>query len=40
MSKTLKKLGDYQGAREGYQKSLEIERAYYGENHPLYATTL
>jgi tetratricopeptide (TPR) repeat protein len=33
-------LGDYEGAKEGYLKALEINKRSYGENHVNYARTL
>ena len=36
----LKDLGDYDSAKEGYLKALEIKNKYYGEDHVRYATTL
>lgn len=26
-------MGDYEAAKEGYQKALEIEKKHYGEDH-------
>ena len=36
----LRNLGDYEAAKEGYQKALEIKKKHYGEDHVYYATTL
>ena len=36
----LRNLGDYEAAKEGYQKALEIYKKHYGEDHVQYATTL
>jgi hypothetical protein len=33
-------LGEYEKAKEGYLKALEIEKKYYGEDHVEYACTL
>ena len=33
-------MGDYNSAKEGYQKALEIEKKNFGEDHIEYATTL
>lgn len=34
------KLGDYEGAKEGCLKLLEIKKLEYGENHIEFASTL
>jgi tetratricopeptide (TPR) repeat protein len=36
----LEKLGDYEGAKQGYLRALEINRKAFGEDHTEYATTL
>jgi tetratricopeptide (TPR) repeat protein len=33
-------LGDYEGAKKGYLKALEIKKRSFGEDHVQYATTL
>jgi hypothetical protein len=33
-------LGDYEGAKLGYLKAIEIKKSYFGEDHVEYATTL
>jgi hypothetical protein len=33
-------LGDYEGAKEGFSKALELNLRKYGEDHPEYAKTL
>ena len=33
-------LGDYEVAKQGYLKALEIKKRVYGEDHPKYAETL
>ena len=33
-------MGDYQSAKDGYQKVLEIKKKHFGEDHISYATTL
>jgi tetratricopeptide (TPR) repeat protein len=40
LSNTLIKLGDYQGAKEGYSKTLEIKKKNLGQEHIEYASTL
>ena len=40
LSNVLRNLGDYEAAKEGYYKALEIEKNHYGEDHVSYATTL
>jgi tetratricopeptide (TPR) repeat protein len=40
LSGTLEKLGDYEGAKEGYLKALEIKKKNFGEEHVQYASTL
>ena len=40
LSITMRKLGDYEGAKKGYSKALEIKKKVYGEEHVQYATTL
>jgi hypothetical protein len=34
------KLEDYEGAKKGYLKALEINKRSYGENHVEYASNL
>jgi tetratricopeptide (TPR) repeat protein len=36
----LRNLGDYEGAKEGYLKALEINKRSYGEDHVEYARNL
>jgi tetratricopeptide (TPR) repeat protein len=33
-------LGDYEGAKKGFLKALEINKRSFGEDHVQYATTL
>ncbi len=33
LSSVLRNMGDYKGAKEGYQKALEIDKKNYGEDH-------
>jgi hypothetical protein len=33
-------MGDYNSAKDSYQKSLEINKKHFGEDHVEYATTL
>ena len=40
MSIAIQNLGDYEGAKKGYLKVLEIEKRVFGEDHVEYATTL
>ena len=37
LSIAMRSLGDYEGAKQGYLKALEIEKRVYGEDHPEYA---
>jgi hypothetical protein len=36
----LRDLGDYEGAKEGYLKALEINKRSFGEDHVQYARSL
>ena len=40
ISIVLRKMGDYEGAKEGYLKSLEIKKLAYGEKHVEFARTI
>ena len=40
MAGVLKKLGDYEGAKEGYKKALEINKNHFGIKDVQYAITL
>jgi tetratricopeptide (TPR) repeat protein len=37
---SLKSLGEYENAKEGYLKALEIDKKHYGEDNVEYAITL
>ena len=36
----MRNLGDYEGAKQGYLKALEIKKKAFGEEHVQYAITL
>jgi tetratricopeptide (TPR) repeat protein len=40
LSIILRNLGDYEGAKQGYLKALEIIKRIYGEDHANYASNL
>ena len=40
LSLAMSNLGDYEGAKKGYLKALEIKKRFYGEDHIQYAITL
>jgi tetratricopeptide (TPR) repeat protein len=40
LSVVLEKLGDYNGAKKGYLKALEIFKINFGEEHTVYASSL